>query len=106
MIIKFNCSTIEFNELYSEKDSSRFEEKILFIFDTIEGNNNPEINDFNYLDFNSIECFYISITDLEKILKDIQVKNILLDDDIIVDLLDHCYNVYGMEKIIKNLQSV
>ena len=106
MIIKFNCSTIEFNELYSEKDSSRFEEKILFIFDTIEGNNNPEINHSNYLDFYSPESFYMSMLDLSLILKDIQIKNPLLDDDIIIDLLDYCCNVYGMEKIIKNLQSV
>jgi len=104
MIIKFNCSTIDFNELYSEKDPSRFEEKILFIFDTIEENVNPEINENNYLSFNKIDYFYISIIDLEKILKDIQIKNRLLDDDIIVDLLDHCRNVYGIGLLINKLQ--
>lgn len=104
MIIKFNCSIDEFNELYVEKNLPLFEEKILFVFDTIEANDNPEINHSNYLSFNSPQSFYISILDLNLILKDIQNKNPLLDDDIIVDLLDYCSNVYGLEKIIKKIQ--
>lgn len=104
MIIKFNCSIGEFNELYIEKNSVLFEEKMFNIFNKIEGNDNSVINENNYLDFNTPQSFYISIKDLEKILKDIQIKNSLLDDSLVVDLLEYCNNIYGMDVLIKKLE--
>jgi SHS2 domain-containing protein len=106
MIIKFNCSINEFNELYTERNEEVFEEKIVSIFDTIETNDNLEIDESNYLEFNTPDSFYISIKDLEKVLKDIHVKNKLLNDFIIVDLLEHCHNIYGINNLVKNLELV
>ena len=106
MIIKFNCSINEFDELYTERNEHTFEEKIVSIFDTIETNDNIEINENNYLNFNTPDSFYISIKDLEKTLKDINVKNKLLGDSIIVDLLEHCHNIYGINNLVKNLELV
>lgn len=104
MIIKFNCSINEFNELYTERKSHLFDEKIFNVFNRIEGNDNSEINQDNYLEYNTPQSFYISINDLEKILKDVQIKNKLLDDSIIVDLLEYCNNIYLMDVLVKKLE--
>lgn len=104
MIIKFNCSINDFNQLYTENNSQKFEEKMFNIFNKIEANDNPEINENNYFDFNTFESFYVTINYLEKILKDVQIKNKLLDDSVIVDLLDYCNNIYGMDLLIKKLE--
>jgi hypothetical protein len=106
MIIKFNCSINNFNELYTEKNSGKFEEIMFNVFNKIEGNNNSEINENNYLEFNTPQCFYISINNLERVLKDIQIKNKLLEDSVIVDLLEYCNNIYSMDVLIKKLELV
>lgn len=104
MILKFNCSNKRFNELYVEKNSNEFDEKIFDIFDCIVVSDNLEINEKNYLEYNTLDYFYISISDLEKILRDIQKKNFLLTDEILVDLLDHCNNIYNLDNLVKKIE--
>lgn len=106
MILKFNCSSNYFNELYTERNSEKFNQKIYDVFSLIEGNNNKEINQENYLQYNTSDYFYISISDLEKNLKDIERKNHLLSDEILVDLLEHCHNIYNLNVLIEKLEQL
>jgi Ca2+-binding EF-hand superfamily protein len=106
MIIKFNCSINDLYKLYVEKDIKKFDEIISNIFNSVESNDNPEITHNNCLDYNTDHSFYISISYLEKILKDIGNKNSLLDDEVIADLLDHCNNIYNLNFLIKKIELV
>jgi tRNA(Phe) wybutosine-synthesizing methylase Tyw3 len=104
VIIKFNCSTAEFNELFNEKNKQEFDKKIIDIFDTIESNDNVEIDESNFLEYNTPNYFYLSIDDLEKIINNIKEKNSLLDDETIVELLEHCNNTYNLGKLVNSLE--
>jgi hypothetical protein len=105
MIIKFNCSVNDFNRLYIDKEESRFNETLIKVFESIDSNDNLNVNEENYLDYNNPEYFYLPINVFQKILNDIKRQNDKMDSEVIADLLEHSSNIIGLNRLINKLDN-